>query len=344
MRKDCHLVTISLFLCLLLPLSTLAMAKKVNAQAPIEWKLQCYFQSKASMAYMNEFIDRVKEKSNGKLLIKGYSANQLVKTMGVLDAVSKGAVEIGWGTGIYHKGKIPEAGIEFGLDFSWETWPEQKELFYEWGLMEKVREAYADYGIYFLSPHPAGPYLLMTKNRIEGIADLKGLKLRGTGMEANILHALGASVISMPGSEQYMALQRGTVDGTVYVGLALEMLKLNEVVNYVYYPAFIKPTTDIYVNLKDWNSLTPDLQKVLQESMEGMLDKMNEGYDAQDALGLMRSLVDGSVRGAIRFPDDDVAKMRAAAMVEWDKVAAKSPRCKEMVDMVKNWMKEKGRL
>jgi len=314
------------------------------SQEVINWKLQCYFQTPQSLGYMNEFIDKVKEKTKGRLLIKGYSADQLVKTMGVLDAVAGGAIEMGWGTGIYHEGKIPEAGIEFGLPFSWETWAEQKEVYQKYGLLQKVREAYADKGLYFISPHPAGPYLLMTKKRIDGLDDLRGMKLRAPGMEAKILAALGASTVGMPGVEQYMALQRGTIDGTIYVTLALKAMKLHEVVDYVYYPGFIKPTTDLYANLKAWNSLSPDLQKAVQEAIDEILDKMDQGYDSEDALGLMRSLMDGGLKGAIRFSDADVARLRETAMKVWDELAAKSPRCKEMVDIVKKFMKDKGKI
>lgn len=339
MKKTAIMISLPLFL-----VGALGALQQASSQEVINWKLQCYFQTPQSLGYMNEFIDKVKEKSKGRLIIKGYSADQLVKTMGVLDAVAGGAIEMGWGTGIYHEGKIPEAGVEFGLPFSWETWAEQKELYYRYGLIEKVREAYADKGLYFVSPHPAGPYLLMTKKRIDGLDDLKGMKLRAPGMEAKILTAFGASTVGMPGVEQYMALQRGTIDGTVYVTLALKAMKLHEVVDYVYYPGFIKPTTDLYANLKAWNSLSPDLQKAVQESIDEILDKMNEGYEREDALGLLKSLIDGGLKGAIRFSDADVARLRQAAVKVWDELAAKSPRCKEMVEMVKKFMKDKGKI
>jgi TRAP-type mannitol/chloroaromatic compound transport system substrate-binding protein len=293
---------------------------------------------------MNRFIDNVKQRTNGKLIIKGYSANQLVKVMGVFDAVSKGAIEMGWGTGIYHESKIPEAAIEFGLPFSWETWEEQKEVYHKYGLMEKVRQAYAAKGIYFLSPHPAGPYLLMTKKRLNSIEDMKGLKLRTHGLTAKIVELCGAATVAVPGVEQYMALQRGTIDGTVYVTLALTAQKLNEVVNFVYYPGFLKPTTDLYVNLQAWNGLSPDLQKALQESIDVMLEDMDKGYDQEDALGLMNSLIAGRLKGALRFSDEDVAKLRAMGVKVADEVATKTPLCKEMVDIVKKFLKDKGKI
>jgi len=293
---------------------------------------------------MNRFIENVKQKTNGKLIIKGYSANQLVKVMGVLDAVSKGAIEMGWGTGIYHMRKIPEAGFEFGLPFSWETWPETKEVYYKYGLIKKVREAYAEKGIYYISPHPAGPYLLMTKKKLNSVEDLKGMKLRVHGLAASVAKLCGASIVSIPGAEQYMALQRGTIDGTVYVTLALTALKLNEVIDYVYYPGFLKPTTDLYVNLKAWNSLSPQTKKAVQDSIDEILDDMDRGYDKNDALGLMHSLISGKLKGALRFSDQDVAKLRTLSMKVSERFASKNPRCGEMFQIYMKFMKDKGKI
>jgi TRAP-type mannitol/chloroaromatic compound transport system substrate-binding protein len=344
MRKNGFLVYWSMCFFLFFTLGMFTLVTQSSGADVITWQCQSYYTTKTVEKQRNAFAHKVKEKSNGRLDIKTYPANQLVKTMAVLDAVSKGALEMGWGAGIYHRGKIPEAALEFGLPLSWQTWEEQKELFYERGIIDKVRKAYAENGIYYLSPLPAGYYILMTKSRLDSLADLKGLKIRAAGVEGKILSSFGATMVSIPGSEQYMALQRGTIDGTVHVALALIGHKLNEVVDYVYYPPFHKVCMDIFINQKAWNSLTPDLQKAVQESIEELHDDWNRTYDEEDALGLMRCLIDGSLKAVIYFPDEDVAKLRRAAMLEWDKLAAKNERCKEMVEIYKQFMRDKGRL
>jgi len=335
-------VTVLLAVCFALGLSP--FWRWTWAEEVVNWKLQSVFQTPQTLGYVNAFIENVKNKSRGKLIIKAYSSDQLVKNAGLLEAVTKGAIEIGWSTAPYNMGTIPEAAVEFGLPFTWESWSEQKEVFHSYGMLEKLREAYAEKGLYFLSPHPAGPFILMTKKRLDTLDDIKGLKIRVRGMEAKIIESLGASPSAIPPAEQYMALQRGTIDGTVYVGLALDQLKFHEVIDYVYFPAFTKPTTNLFVNLKAWNGLSEDLKRVFQESIDEILDTMNEGYEREDALGLMRSLMQGGLKGAIRFSDADVARLRKASMAVWDEVAGKNARCKEMVDMVKKFMKEKGKM
>ncbi len=344
MKKSYSFVCIIICFCMFFVMGTFTIVHQSNAEEVITWKCQNYFMSKASIDNMNKFLDRVKQKSNGRLVIKGYSANQLVKVKGVLDAVSKGAIEVGWGVGVYHTGKIPEAAIEFGLPFSWDTWDEVKDVYHKYGLLEKIRDAYGERGIYFLSPLPAGGLVLLTKKRLESLEDIKGLKIRSTGMEAKILTTLGVSTVHIPGSELYTALQRGTVDGAIYVAMGLSQMKFREVLDYIYYPPFNKVITDVYIGQKAWNSLTPDLQKIVQESIDEILDEINEGHKTADAFALLNCLIDRSLKGAINFSDADVAKLRTIALQEWEKIAAKSPRCAEMIDIIKRFAKDKGKI
>jgi hypothetical protein len=44
----------------------------------------------------------------------------------------------------------------------------------------------------------------------------------------------------------------------------------------------------------------------------------------------------------IRLPEEEVKKIRKVAFAEWDKLGAKSDRCKELVDSMKKFMADKG--
>jgi len=58
----------------------------------------------------------------------------------------------------------------------------------------------------------------------------------------------------------------------------------------------------------------------------------------------MRCLIDGSIKGAIVFSKEDIAKLRSIAMNEWEKISAKSPRCRDMVEIMRRFMKDKGKI
>jgi C4-dicarboxylate-binding protein DctP len=79
------------------------------------------------------------------------------------------------------------------------------------------------------------PTLLFTSDeKIATLEELKGLKIRTYPSETleNMLGALGANATVIPGSEVYLALQNGTVDGAVTTPSFAVSLKLDEVLKY----------------------------------------------------------------------------------------------------------------
>ncbi len=63
------------------------------------------------------FAEKVAAMSNGRLQIKVFGAGELVPALGVFDAVSQGAVEMGHGAGYYWKGKMPAAPLFTAVPF-----------------------------------------------------------------------------------------------------------------------------------------------------------------------------------------------------------------------------------
>jgi TRAP-type C4-dicarboxylate transport system substrate-binding protein len=284
----------------------------------------------------------VHDATNGQVKIKVYEANQLVKIFGVPQAVQSGAIEMGCSAGPYLARIIPEGNIEFGLPFSWRTWDEVWEVWTQYGFREKLREAYAEKGLFLLTIQPAAEYAVMSTKPVYKVEDFNGLKVRTTGLTAKLLQKLGASPALVPGAEQYVALQRGTVDATVYPVFVLDAYKINEVIRYVILPSIISPpTTNIFINMNEWNSLGPDLQKAVLEASDDHQVPMNERYLREGYVAVGRLLMRG-IGEAIVLPEAEVKKLRQTAFEVRDEAAAKSPRCKELVNIVKQFMKDKG--
>lgn len=313
-----------------------------GAQKTYEWKLQSAWLTPITQDGLRTFAENVKNATNGRVNIKVYQANELVKIQAIRESVQSGAIELACEAGAYASGVIPEADVEFGLPFGWRTWDECWEAFTKYGLMDKVREAYAEKGLYYITVMPAGEYCLMSTKPVRKAEDLKGLKIRSWGLLSNILTSFGAAPATIPGSEQYMALQRGTVDATVYPVFVLDAMKIREVVKYVIQPSFISPPTiNLYMNLDLWKGLPQEIKDAITKVSSVHQADMQKKYKAEGETAI-ENFKKGGFGEVIDLPEAEVKKLREASVKHWEEWAAKSPRLKVMVEAMKKLMADKG--
>ena len=101
-------------------------------------------------------------------------------------------------------------------------------------------------------------------------ADFKGLKIRVTPNPAHVLafQLLGAVPTPMPFGEVYMALKTGAVDGQENPITLIYGQKFYEVQKYLSLTYHAYSTSHVTMNLKEFESLSPDHQKALLDAMK----------------------------------------------------------------------------
>ncbi len=339
MKKRC---TLAMAMVGLFALTLLVFGSRAMAADTYDWKLQSVWRTPVTQDGLRLFAENVKKASKGKINIKVYSANELVKIRATFNAVQSGGIQMGCSVGVYNARMVPEAIVETGLPFGWSNWEEAWKAWTQYGIRDKVREAYAEKGVRLITVMPTAENCLMTTKPVRKVEDFKGMKIRTVGLTANIFKKLGASPTSIPGAEQYVALQRGTVSGTIFPVFVLDAYKLNEVIKYVVLPSVMSPPLmDIFMNLDLWNSLPPDMQKAIDDASTGHQEIMNKKYLNQGYSALGKFVMQG-IGEAIVLPDGEVKKIRKIAFEEWDKLGAKSPRLNALVKTMKQFMKDKG--
>ena len=299
------------------------------------------------------FAKTVKEKTNGEIDIILYAPGALVKPLEIYDAVKNGVVDMGLSTGLYHTSKVPEGLVEFGVPFSFTTvgdglGPEASNQLYDFietwrgGKVKQLFKAsYAEKGTYLLGHMAISSYGIMTTFPVKTLADFNGKKLRTFGLYSPLAKKMGAAPVSVTASEQYMALQRGTADGTIYPYYTLEDYNLKEVISHVIYPP-PSPTgcTVIFVNDKVWKSFSAEHQKIIQAAF----DVHSKAY-TRKSLEYERGVIeDAKSRGIkeVLLPDFDIAKMKEIGRSLWPAAAKKSERSAEIVSLLTEYLKEKG--
>jgi TRAP-type C4-dicarboxylate transport system substrate-binding protein len=98
-------------------------------------------------------------------------------------------------------------------------------------------------------------------------------------MVANTVKALGGAPVFMSGGEVYMALQRGTVDGLATGFTAFLERKFYEVNKYLLVAPQGYQTYTVMVSKSFWESLPPDQQKTIQDSVKRVADDVRKNVE-----------------------------------------------------------------
>jgi TRAP-type mannitol/chloroaromatic compound transport system substrate-binding protein len=177
------------------------------------------------------------------------------------------------------------------------------------------------------------------------MADLKGKKIRAPeGITAKLFTMLGASTVSIPGSEVYSALDKGVIDASDWGTRSMnDKMGFYEVCKFSIEPGFHSMSAlEFTVGMKAWNALPKDIQQIVESACRewntyAVTRIMKEDAEAGEKLKSLGVEI-------ISFPEEDYRKIRQIARSLWDEWSKKSPISKAVVDSHIAWVKELGLL
>ena len=324
---------------------------KLEAAAPvpaevIEWRLSSHW-SPMELDEQQWFTREVGEASDGRIHIEAYACDVLIPSDENIWAVKDGIVEMALTCGSYYSEVIPVGDIEFGVPFGWRDRDECHAFFYETGFLEDIlRPAYAEHNVYYLAPVICSRYTMMTVDPIYSLEEMKGKTIRCIGGVADTLEKVGVPTTYVTGSEIYMALATGVIDGFVWCcPLTYYMLKYYEVCSSIVQPDLMNPlVTNFIVNMDDWNALPDDLKAILGiTAKSSLLDASHYWkYGNADATSIMVR-----EQGVVvtPLPDEDVAALTEAAFEVWDDIGARDAvYAAPAVELLKDFMRTMGHI
>ncbi|HEX9477287.1 MAG TPA: TRAP transporter substrate-binding protein [Methylomirabilota bacterium] len=112
--------------------------------------------------------------------------------------------------------------------------------------------------------------MMVNKRPILVPDDMKGLTIRVQESPTYVafMKALGANPVPMPYVEVYLAMKQGTIDGMELPSFTMTSDKFQEVTRYYSLTRHSYPPIAYFMNMKRYQSLAPDLQKVVADSMQ----------------------------------------------------------------------------
>lgn len=243
----------------------------------------------ANTLFIQPWCDKIAKESNNKMKCQSYPSMQLGGTPPQLfEQVRDGVADIVWTLPGYTAGRFPSVEV-FELPFMMQN-PEatSKAL---WDYVEQYGAAeFKDVKALAFHVHGDGVFH-MTAKPIKTAADLKGLKLRApTRMTNRFIALLGATPVSMPVPQVGDALSKGVIDGAVVPYEVVPSVKIQELVKFhsetdPAEPAFYTSTFIFAMNKAKYESLPPDLKKVIDnnsgQALSGQIGKAFLQADAE---------------------------------------------------------------
>lgn len=251
------------------------------AQPVIELKLASFIGPSHNVYKVQEnFCKEIGKRTNGRVEVAFYGAETLVKAAWTYDAVVRGVADIGVICPAYTRGQFPLLTV-LDLPLGQSSAPQLSRL--DNAFVKKFKPKELD-DVHFLYGVSLSPSILHTKKPVYKLEDLKGLKIRGTGISERVIRSLGGTPVALAVPEMYDALQRGVVDGARSPLGQLLDFRLVEVTNYTLlnYGASDSILVIYAVNKKKWEALPADIQEVFTRVSEEYSEIEAKVLDARD--------------------------------------------------------------
>ena len=214
---------------------------------------------------------RITDMTEGRITTQYFASGERVGGFDVFDEVASGNAQAYNSADYYWKGKHPGwaffTSVPFGL-----TYTENGAWIHHLGGQELWDELAAGFGLKALPAGNTGVQMGGWFNKeIESADDLKGLKMRIPGLGGDVMAKVGASPVSLPGSQIYENLVSGAIDATEWVGPYNDyFLKFYEAAKYYYYPGMHEPGGFISfgMNKSWWEGLSKSEQLIIEAAAQ----------------------------------------------------------------------------
>ena len=218
------------------------------------------------------WIERIKQESDGRLIITPYFANALAPMPENLEAVRSGIADIGEYAMFTAPGRFPLTEVVMLPQLAGDKMLDShkatliiNQLYEQY---PQVRDEYK--GVKLLSIHAAPVSIVSTTSKtINTLDDLKGVRLRTTGAKgAAIAKQLGFTAVNLPMIDMYLSLERGVVDGAFIGAELLVSRKWGEVLKRLVTNADfgVDAVMCMVMNPQSYDNLPADLKKVIDNN------------------------------------------------------------------------------
>ena len=241
---------------------------------------------------LEPLFETVKKETNGSLTFQLHAGGSMVGGKGTISAIRDSLVDGGFVVSLYHQNEIPLNTVISDMAFFAKDPLVAMGAVNETVLLDckECLDEYRKYKIVYMGAYATTPYMLMCKKPAQGLADIKGLKMRAAGtVYGRWATRMGGVPVNIPNSEAYEALERGQLDCLIGSMSWLKTLSLWDMTkNVVDLPmgAFLGGAF-ISFNEDSWNSVKKEDRDVFVKHLPAAMARLAVGY-AQDDMDVAK--------------------------------------------------------
>ncbi len=291
-----------------------------------------------------EWAKRVETMTGGRLKIEMMPVNSVVQHSETQDAVAAGILDGHITDTSYFAGKDPAFGLIANPVGAWSDPSEMLRFINYGGGKELMNEILQPYGLQFIGATTPGLEAFISTKPLNGVADLKGLKMRAPeGMVQEVFAAAGAAPVNLPGSEVFTSLDKKVIEAADYTVFSTNQAQgMHDVAKHPVYPGFHSmPLVEVSMNKKKWDGLPADIQEILNISVRDFAIDMTSKLAMKDLVAVAAARKDASIT-VHNWSADERAKFRAIAMKQWEKVAKRSENAQKVYDALTKYLVSQG--
>jgi len=224
----------------------------------------------APAKHIEAWMALITERTNGAVTFDMFYQEALCPTLELMPCVRDGRADMAQTSPIFEPAAFPGASM-IGVPWVSENPVAVMRAFDRVvAESESLQAEFEANNVHWLVSYPTATVVLGTNEPVDSIDWLRGKSVRGIGLTAQALEAIGANPVAVPVGELYEAMSRGVVEawyGTNFGNAVLDF-NMGEVTTHIADTGTGNTFGGgVLMNKDRWDSLPPELQTVFQEAI-----------------------------------------------------------------------------
>jgi len=287
--------------------------------------------------WLEKWGNKLAQDSGGKIKPEFFPASQMGPVPRYYDMARQGVAQVTFFLHGATPGRFPLTEV-INLPFMVGSAEIGTKVLNDPALRAMLEPEHKDIKLLFLLTHQPGN-VYTSKKAIRLPEDMKGMRLRfASATIKDWVERLGATPVGLPPTEMAEGLQKGSIDGVfIDYGGAGIAFKLGPHLKYATEMYSFVASFGVGMNQAFYDGLSPELKKLVDDSVADVSAEVGQGWDALDAVG-KKSLTDAGVE-PIKLTADQMANFRklgdALAADHIAKLEADGKPGKQVYDLMK---------